>query len=84
MRNMAFSKVSQVMVMAIFLAITLLLSFEVATAGFHEAIPELKLGRRALGVLIEVDYAGYPGYPAFPDSGVGGGGFTSPPSTTTP
>ncbi|KAF8391088.1 hypothetical protein HHK36_023388 [Tetracentron sinense] len=50
---MAFSKASQVMVMAIFVATLFLWSFEVATAGFQEAIP---LGRRVLGVPIKEDF----------------------------
>ncbi|KAF8377139.1 hypothetical protein HHK36_030512 [Tetracentron sinense] len=86
-RNMAFSKASHVMVMAIFVATLFLWSFEVATAGFQEAIPipEWKLGRRVLGVPIDKDYAGQPGYiPYYPRGGVGRGGFSSQPYPTYP
>ncbi|KAF8377140.1 hypothetical protein HHK36_030513 [Tetracentron sinense] len=84
---MAFSKASHVMVMAIFVATLFLWSFEVATAGFQEAIPipEWKLGRQVLGVPIDKDYAGQPGYiPYYPRGGVGRGGFSSQPYPTYP
>ncbi|KAK9271220.1 hypothetical protein L1049_026810 [Liquidambar formosana] len=45
---MDFSKATQVMLLAIFVAIFMLISSEVATAMFHDAVPGLKLGRRVL------------------------------------
>lgn len=67
MVKMAFLKSSQVMLMALFVGIILLMSSEVATAT-----TQLKFGRRVLGVPND-DLHDYPiGYP------VGKGGYSPP------
>ncbi|KAL6318440.1 hypothetical protein AAG906_041206 [Vitis piasezkii] len=69
---MAFFKTSQVMLMAIFVGIILLMSSEVATAATL-----LKLGRRVLGVPIGMD-CGTDNY-GVPRYCTGMGGFAEPP-----
>ncbi|KAF3961188.1 hypothetical protein CMV_014167 [Castanea mollissima] len=67
---MAANRATKFMLLAALLAILLLVSFEVATAVVHNAVPELKLGRR----LLQEDYntTGRGGYNSYNTTGRGG------------
>ncbi|KAL4651056.1 hypothetical protein ACB092_01G131300 [Castanea dentata] len=70
MEKMAANRATKFMLLAALLAILLLVSFEVATAVVHNAVPELKLGRR----LLQADYntTGRGGYNSYNTTGRGG------------
>ncbi|KAK4600940.1 hypothetical protein RGQ29_010500 [Quercus rubra] len=67
---MAANRATKFLLLAALLAILLLVSIEVATAVVHNAVPELKLGRR----LLQADYntTGRGGYNSYKTTGRGG------------